>query len=255
MSRQKRTILASVVASLAVLGSQAGAVLLGTSAGYQYIAGSEGYWGHDFSFSGNARLDGGWYPLARLGLVSDSAYQWITAPSLGLEKGFPGLGRGRAVYTFSYGRLRDSQLSGATNSLELGWFRMLSPRLSGDAAYRLTSGKLFSGITRIIDVDSGGASDMLGSSVYHQLLLSAGWLPELDNFTLRLDGGVSAAAGGGGQTALGESLMASAPVAGGFWADVNMNLIQDSVGPGRLYAGLGISWSFAGQLNNEGGGK
>jgi hypothetical protein len=255
MRGQTRTILAWAIGSLAILGSQAGAVLLGTSAGYQYIAGSEGYWGHDFSFSSNARLDGGWYPLARLGVVSDSAYEWITSPGLGLEKGFPGLGRGRAVYTFSYGRMRDSNLSGATNSLELGWFRMLTPRLSGDAAYRITSGSLFSGITRIIDVNSGAASDALGSSVYHQVLLSAGWLPELDALTLRLDGGLSAAVGGGGQTALGESLMGSVPLSAGFWANANMNLIQDSVGSGRLYAGLGISWSFAGQLNKEGGGQ
>lgn len=223
------------------------AALYSAAAGYQYTTGSGSYWGHDLWGFGSMRVKGGWYPFLRMGFFNDSFYKGGLAPGGGLEKGFPGLGKARAGYTWYQATARSLDRQGTAHSLELGWFRAFTPKFSGDLAYRRTAGELFGGISRDI-VPASGAALSLRHSVFHQGILSLGLDQALGRKTVHWEGGFSGGADSDGRAAYSESLALSVPVISSLSLQAGLALAQVQGNPGRYYLNFGLFYSFAGRL-------
>lgn len=238
-----RARLWALAAAAALLPSQARAMLYSATQGYNYTSGAHGYAGHELWTAAAARLEGGWYPTARFSYASDSTYQRILAPGVGLEKGLAGIGRVRMGYVYYVGGLsRDQQAS--THAMELGFFRALSSRMASDVSYRLMNGNLFSTAYVFETAIDDGASPLV-HSVYHEGAMSLSYLANMMGYSPRLSAGVAVDATTHARSVLGESLGLSLPLMGGFSVDTTLAFHQGHTA--ATYVSGGLTYGFGGK--------
>ena len=234
-----------------LLASPGSATLYSGGGGYQYTFGDKDYWSHDAWGSGGLRLEGGWYPFAQAALSRDSFYEWIAAPGIGLEKGFAGLGKARVGYTYYRGDVRDGGLTGTAHGGELGASRAFSASLLGDLSYRMTAGDLLSGVSRELEPRTGGTNVSLLYAVVHQGIASLAWQMKTPLGPIQWDGSVSAARGSDDLEVYSESVGLSAPILNpDLRIRAALTLTQIQPDTTRTYGSFGLSYSFAGRLND-----
>ncbi len=240
MSASRPLVIAALSAALA---APADGALYSFSGGYQYTAGNEAYWGHEAWGYGSLRLGGGWYPYGRLSVLTDANYERVLAPALGLQKGFPGVGRARAEYAQYRGVQRETGLSGASHAGELGFFRVWAPRFSTDFLYRWVSGDLFAGSDAVLGPDAASAVFTRRHAVVHQ----AGASAVLDlRRGPRLSASVSGSSAAGQRRTLTQSAGLALPLGRGFWAHASLTLAQGA-GTDRRYVSGGLYHAFSGR--------
>lgn len=235
--------------ALALIGpSRAEAALYSTAGGYQHTGGSSNYWGDELWTNGSLRLQGGWYPYGRLTVFTDSFYRWVLAPTAGLEKGFPGLGKARAGYTYYRGDLRSRARSADSHALEAGWFRAFSERFSGDAAYQLITGDLFAGENHEFNAETGAASFSPRYVIIHQGQLTLGVDLPFRGDKAHLSVGAAAAWTSDRRRFLTQTLNAVLPVRGPLAFQGGVTLVQSADGHAYYVSG-GLLCAFSGSLH------
>jgi hypothetical protein len=234
-----------VLGILAGFQAPAAATLYSAAGGYQHTGGSQHYWAEEFWGYGSMRLEGGWYPYGRLSLVSDSFYKWVAAPTAGIEKGFPGWGKGRVGYTYYRGDLRFAPLSGDSHAVEIGGSKAFTPALTGDLAYQWISGDLFAGANR--ELESAGGRVTPRHSVVQQVQTALGYDWTAWKRKMHLEGVVSGARSSDSRRFLAETLGVAVPLVNDVALQAEGTLVQDSGGRGRYYVGAGLSYSLSGR--------
>jgi hypothetical protein len=228
-----------------------GAVLYNTSAGYQYMAGSRDYWGHDVWSYGGLRLEGGWYPYGVAAAFNDQNFRWGVAPGVGLQKGIPGWGRPRTAYTHYSGELRREDLRGSAHAFEFGWFRAWTTRLSGDVSYRYLTGDLFGAVNEVYDQPAGPARVSLRRATYHEGRLALIAAVPLLGRSLRVELGLASSHRVGGASGTTESLAFGWPLLGRAFLRGGLVLAQNDSGPARILFNSGLSYGLSGRFAGE----
>lgn len=244
MSTKKKLRLCAAALAAALAPACAGATLYSMAQGYSYTSGGHGYAGHEAWTAGSLRLSGGWYPTAHFAYTSDTTYQRILAPGLGLEKGLPGIGRLRAGYTYYTGALSQSQ-QGQTQSLGVGFFRAFTARLGTDVSYHLMDGNLFS-TAYVFETPVQDGQSPLAHSIYHEAAMSVSYLATVAGLTPRLSAGLALEASSRAPGVLAETFGFSLPVAAGFSVDTSVSVRQGRTSSAYLSGGL--SFGFGGKM-------
>ena len=222
--------------------SEAQAMLYSGSQGYEFTSGSGSYEDQRLWAASSLRLEGGWYPFARISYSRDTTYQWIASPTVGLEKGLEGVGRLRAGYTYYRGSMRVGGFLRTTHALELGWLRAFTDAASGDLSYHMMTGDLFSSA----DVLDNADSRPLAQSVYHEAALNVSYTLHRGSTAPRLTSGLAVQGSAHAQSVLRETAGVSIPVGGGFSFDTSASLNQGD-GAAPFLATGGITYGFSGR--------
>ncbi|MCX5794308.1 MAG: hypothetical protein NTY77_02275 [Elusimicrobia bacterium] len=237
--------LGAALTLLFALAARAAATLYSGETGYQYTAGSKGYWSHELSGQAELRVAGGWYPFGRLSVFTDSIYRGVLAPGAGVEKGFPGVGRARAGYTYSAGAQRDGGPHGTSHAVEAGFFRAWRRDLATDFSYRWISGDLFTGNDAAVSPVTGATSVTPKHLVLHQPAVAAVWTTPWGPHPPRLTGALAPFLGDQAPVYT-ESLDVAVPLVKGLWIHAALTLAQGSDAP-RRYVSAGLTYEFAGR--------
>lgn len=237
-------IVTLAAALCAFAAAPAEALLYSSSQGYGYTSGSAGYHGHELWLASSLRVDGGWYPFARFAYTQDTAFRYIAAPTVGLEKGVEGLGRLRAGYTLYRGATREGAMTGTTHAAELGWYRAVTASVAFDASYHALTGDLFSQ-AYVFEAPDGTQGTRLGHSVYHEGSVSGSYAPSLLGVRPRLTAGLALEASPQLPRTVRESVGVSVPLAGAFSADSTFSFSQGPGGP--FFASMGVSYGLSGR--------
>lgn len=236
-----RSLARGALACALALPQAAGATLYSASGGYHHTAGNEAYWGDEYWVQGSLRTGEGWYPFGRLTGLHDRNYRWVAAPTLGVERGLPGVGKARAAYSYYRGETRPEGLSGSSHAAELGFFKLFTPTRTGDLAYHLINGDLFAGANRGLD----GALTQR-HAVIHQLKAALAEQFPVFGRSLRVEGALSGAESTDSRRFMTETLALTLPLAKGFALHADGTLAQGNDRTPRYFVSAGLIYSRAG---------